>query len=140
MAILPVLLTAGLLALASCGPGEVRVNAAPLTASGDNRWEDAPFARRHEVMTFTVLPSMGNLFQRHRGDARPELACVTCHGEDAEAVAYRMPNGLIPLDPNDLPQTAEARWMAEVVTPRFDRMIRGGGTTTCFSCHARQGS
>jgi hypothetical protein len=61
-------------------------------------WED-----RHDEMTFCVLPSMAKLFQRFERTAYPEMTCRTCHGVDGEAVRYKLPHGLSPLDPAKMP-------------------------------------
>lgn len=99
------------------------------------------YLARHSRMTFTVLPSMARQFQEHYESNVPELSCVSCHGEDGEAVNYRMPNGLYPLDPDRLPTEGRTvAFMRDVVTPSADRLMTAGGTTTCFSCHERQGA
>lgn len=86
-------------------------------------------------MTFSMLPNMARRFREHREESTATLACVTCHGPDAESRRYAMPASLPALDPGDIPQTPEARWMADVVIPLADRIMRAGGTTTCFTCH-----
>lgn len=93
------------LLLAACGSA-TPAPATPVTAAprgeGDDRWAELDWAARHERMTFTVLPSLARRFRAHRDEGAATLACRTCHGDDAEAVRYRMPNGLPPLDPDAL--------------------------------------
>jgi len=101
-------------------------------------------------MTFAVLPNMARLFQGFDRTPSPEMACTTCHGADAERVAYAMPHGLPALDPARMPDPRsddpnEARmtkFMTDEVTPamadllgvpRFDPTTGRG--FSCFSCH-----
>lgn len=93
------------------------------------------------MMTFAVLPTMARMFQRFAASPAPDLTCTSCHGADAEAVAYRMPHGLPPLDPAHLPTAADpdpktaaiARFMIEEVTPQMQRIV--DAPVTCFTCH-----
>ncbi len=101
----------------------------------ENLWARMSFEARHERMTFTVLPSMAVRFREHYRTEHAELTCVSCHGPDAEARDYAMPASLPPLDSAAMPGGPDARFMAEVVVPSMDRMMRAGGTVTCFSCH-----
>lgn len=121
------------LAVTACGAHPTT----PLQADNPGGWASYDFEQRHERMTLYVLPSMARQFRRHRGEPFATLTCLSCHGENAEAVDYRMPNGLYPLNPEALPNTDEARWMAETVVPAYDRVAQAGGSTTCFSCHER---
>src|SRR5579883_2616897 len=101
-------LLAAAAAAAGCGAGHGAAPApAPVHATGGaDEWSTASWERRHDVMTFTVLPNMGRLFAREYGKADPDLTCRDCHGEDAEAVAYAMPHGLPALDPGHLPDAS----------------------------------
>lgn len=98
-------------------------------------------------MIFTVLPALARRFQPFEGTPYPELACRSCHGDDAEEVEFRMPNGLPSLDPSHMPsadssnpeEARTTRFMAEVVLPTADRLMQAGGRLTCFSCHPRVG-
>lgn len=119
---------------------ESRVVAAPLTPSGDNAWALRSWEDRHSTMTFAMLPNMARRFRDHRGEPNATLTCMTCHGDAAESVRYAMPADLPALDPEAIPQTAEACWMADVVVPLTDRILSAGGTTTCFTCHPAVGS
>ena len=119
---------------ASCGASQ----SPQIEPPADNEWASFDFEERHERMTLYVLPAMARRFRQHRNTEFATLTCLSCHGPDAEAVDYRMPNGLLPLDPQAMPDTEEARWMAEVVVPSFDRSALAGGTTTCYSCHERE--
>ena len=127
------------LALLLCACGATQTVAAP-RAPRENRWASMSWEARHERMTFAMLPSMATRLREFRGTEEAELACVSCHGMDAEAVDYRMPRGLPALDPAAMPEGDVATFMADVVVPAADRIMRAGGTTTCFTCHPRGGA
>ena len=89
-------------------------------------------------MTFAVLPTMARLFQEHDGARDPSLTCRSCHGADAERVAYRMPHGLPPL-PADWRGKVDARtaeFMEQRVTPAMADLL-GKESYGCFGCHPR---
>ena len=128
-----------ILAFAACG--------APRPAARNptnDRWRALSWEQRHDVMTFSVLPNMAHAFQRFAGTADPELTCRTCHGHDAEAVEYKMPRDLPPLDPRHLPDATNrdpriartAKFMIDEVTPGMaDLLGVDRATFTCFACH-----
>ncbi len=138
------LLLLALLLLAACA----RPVQAPATAShgppATDAWTQATWEERHDTMTFLVLPEMAKMFQRFENKPYPDLACVSCHGADAEKIGYRMPAGP-PLDPSHLPRkdspdAREARlaaFMADEVTPSLAEML-GKNDVGCFSCHTKR--
>ena len=129
--------------------------AAPVAARARDSWRTLSWEDRHDVMTFAVLPNMARTFQRFRGSADPDMTCATCHGADAELVAYAMPHGLPALDPAHLPdpdaqdakQARMAKFMIEEVTPAMADLLgvpapapaeRGRDPKrglSCFTCH-----
>jgi cytochrome c553 len=151
----PFVLALALVAISGCAPRE-RTPIAPPVKSGvpsvkpaDDEWKATSWEERHDVMTWRVLPHFGRAFQTFEHAASPSLACTSCHGKDAEAVGYKMPNGLPALDPAHLPDpktNATARFMFEVVTPDmaeilgrpvFDPATKQG--FSCFGCHPVKG-
>lgn len=92
-------------------------------------------------MTFLVLPEMARAFQRFEGKPYPDLTCLSCHGENAEKIQYRMPNGP-PLDPARLPRRESpdpreaklAAFMLDEVTRSMAEML-GKADVDCFTCH-----
>jgi hypothetical protein len=119
--------------LASC----VKPSPVAPSPSAPDEWARATWEERHDPMTWVVLPNMARLFQAHDKTQFPELACVTCHGENAERVHYRMPATLPALDPRHMPTaetSAKAKFMIEEVTPTMQSLI-GASTFGCFHCH-----
>src|SRR5205085_12045310 len=100
------------LALGGCGaptrPLAAERPAIDAAAASSDEWASASWEQRHDTMTWLVLPNLARKFQEFEGTQFPQLACVTCHGADAEQVSYKMPNGLPPLDPAHLPSETSA--------------------------------
>jgi hypothetical protein len=119
---------------------------ARVAAATSDDWASLSWEDRHDQMTFLVLPNMARLFQEFQRKPDPDLTCRSCHGADAERVAYRMPNGLHPLDPAHMPDPASsvAKFMTEQVTPKMIDFLgvepfdaQSGRGFGCFNCHAR---
>jgi hypothetical protein len=113
--------------------------AAPV-AMREDRWTPLTWEERHDRMTFLVHPNMARLFQHHDGKPAPDMTCRTCHGEDAEQVAYAMPRGLTALDPERMPDPAAptVRFMTSEVMPTMaDLLGVDRRRFTCFGCHPR---
>ncbi len=117
----------------------------PSGAAANDAWTSASWVDRHATMTFTVLPNMARLWQSFDRDPWPDVRCTTCHGDDAEAVAYKMPSDAVPaLDPAHMPSVDSkdadeakiTRFMKDKVVPEMNELM---GTTqvTCFSCHPK---
>ncbi len=129
---------------AGCGAAPpVRAATTPAQATPapvNDDWAPLSWEERHDLMTWSVLPAMMPVIQRTFATESPELNCRTCHGANAEAVAYKMPNGLPALDPARMPTGKIADAMRRDVTPLLSDIL--GKTETCFSCHpsARGGS
>jgi hypothetical protein len=136
-----------LLALAACAKPPVTATtpiAKPATAPARDDWEGRTWEDKYDLMSGFVLPNMSALFQRFYEQPDPVMTCLDCHGEDAEQVAYRMPNKLPRLDPRHMPDPNEdeARFMYTQVTPTMQKLLgrppfdpttkKGFG---CFSCH-----
>jgi hypothetical protein len=132
------------LALVACGPRAPSRAPARAPEPPVDEWTPLTWEERHDLMTWTVLPTMGRLFQRFEGGSAPDLTCRTCHGPDPEAAGYRMPRGLTALDPEHMPsaQSADPRearvatFMVGQVVPEM-RELLGAPTLGCFTCHPR---
>jgi hypothetical protein len=102
-------------------------------------------------MTRYVAPAMADLFAAYDGERYAGFGCATCHGPDASARHYEMPNPSLPvLYPTGTVgqmQTVDrypdgVRFMYNQVTPamrqllgapEFDEATHAG--FTCFACH-----
>lgn len=104
-----------------------------------------------EFMEQVVMPAMKPLFQQFDGEEFAQFTCRTCHGANARAVNFHMPNGVHPLDPAHMPSMdgEDGRWMhfmAEQVKPKMAQLLHqeewaptnqdGFG---CFNCHGMVG-
>ncbi len=120
----------------ACGP---RAVAPPPQAQPkhdeEDRWAKLSFEERHSVMTFAVLPNMARTWRDFRATKDPEMTCRTCHGANAEAVNYRMPNpSLPPIDEARIPPGPVAEFMKAKMVPEM-RDLLGSPKVTCNSCH-----
>lgn len=121
---------------------------APPTPRAPTTWEKASWEDRHQTMTFAVLPNMARAWQRFEKTEYPELTCRRCHGANAEAIAYKMPADLPPLDPARMPSASSsnarearyAKFMTDEVVPQMLALLDakpwdGRAGFGCFSCH-----
>jgi len=131
------LAAAAMALLTACGAAQAPVKVTPVTpvtpAPASDDWAPLSWEERHDLMTWSLLPAMMPVIQRTFSTANPQLNCRTCHGANAEAVAYKMPNGLPALDPAHLPTGKIADAMRRDVTPLLSDIL--GKPETCFSCH-----
>lgn len=89
-----------------------------------------------------VYGPMQTMFAEHNSDRYGDgkFQCETCHGADASDKKYAMPNGVFPMDPNNVPTEddptygATVKFMKEQVMPKMKELL--GIEMTCFSCHA----
>lgn len=125
---------------------EAATEADTTAASGEPaqlEWKDMNREQRLEYMGVTVMPAMKTLFQEYDAESYAEFKCQTCHGEDMEAVDFKMPNGLYALPAAD-PITAAKEYDAEVTTFMMEKLtpkmaellgMEPGKEMTCMSCH-----
>ncbi len=113
--------------------------AAPASAVEETAWADMDREQRLEFMGTVVMPAMEKMFKEYDAEGFGEFGCKTCHGEDMEAVDYKLPNGLYALPASD-PVAAAKDYDAEVtafmldkVTPQMAELL--GEEVTCMSCH-----
>jgi hypothetical protein len=120
----------------SCGP-HVAQAPAMTPAKHDDTWSKLGFEDRHAVMTFTVLPNMARSWLDFRATPYPSMTCRTCHGKDAEAVSYRMPNpSLPPIDPAHPPAGPASQFMIKRVVPEMTDLIQTSHLD-CNACHPK---
>lgn len=145
-----------MLVLVACGGGAAPSEPAttePTAGSDEPAWASMSREQRGQYMNDVVLPRMRTLFQEFDAEEFGEVNCATCHGENAEAVAFHMPNTLHPLNPAELPAMFQsqdpevqriAQFMAGPVEHTMAELLgqepydpesqQGFG---CFGCHAR---
>ena len=108
-------------------------------------WKDKTFEQRQDWMGIKVLPAMKALWAEF--EPEKEFKCQTCHGEDMEAVKFKMPNSLYALPADDPMKAAmeydedTAKFMAEKVLPKMAELLdmevmnEQGEGFGCLGCH-----
>jgi hypothetical protein len=151
----------GLLFVASCGrlpeqspprqPSALPRGATPPGAP-ETPWSDKTRAERMEFMGLFFFPKMRAIFQKHDPGGYAQFRCQTCHGEDMEAVNFKMPNGLYTLPAVDPVKAAHeydektTAFMTAEVEPAAQELLgipRTAGTDplagqSCSLCHGRE--
>jgi hypothetical protein len=106
------------------------------TRSRPDTWTKLSFEEKHSVMTFKVLPNMARTWRDFKHTEDPEMTCRTCHGQDAEAVSYRMPNpSLAKIDPAHPPASDIATFMKTKMVPETSELV--GADVGCNTCHPK---
>lgn len=94
-------------------------------------WKDMTKEQRGKYMGAVVLPRMRELFRSFDGEKYAAIGCGTCHGKDARARAFEMPNPEI----MPLPATQEdwgkvmqekpemLKFMGEKVKPEMAKLL-----------------
>lgn len=146
------------LVLLGCGPSSSTTTES--TSSGETTtgseseqasrpaWDDMTPEQRGRFMAEVVVPQMRPVFQQHDAERYASFGCVTCHGENAHDVGFRMPNGLHPLTHADITATFQsqdpsATWMTQQVWPQMAALLnepqfdpQTGTGFSCMNCHA----
>lgn len=139
-----------LLVLAACGStpsAETAADGAKAAAEQPKAWTalETP-EEKGAFMKDVVVPTVQELVRTHTGNAAAEVNCKSCHGQDPQAVGFKMPSPDLPaLNPEGF--FAEhnqdmVKFMAEVLTPKMVEVLgvepynpethQGFG---CFACH-----
>jgi hypothetical protein len=141
--------------LSACGSGTSSsgtTTASPDTIEGPPRpWGEMTHEERGAYMARAVVPRMGALFAEYDAERYADLDCSTCHGPDASARGFEMPNpSLLPLSPSGtegqrhtVDQYPEGvRFMFNRVVPTMRALLgepefdpATGEGFTCFDCH-----
>ncbi len=101
-------------------------------------------------MKTKVVPTMKPLFQAFDAKKYAKFGCKTCHGKDAKATKFKMPNPSLPkLDfvalkaGKQAPKVAE--WMGKVVKPEMAKLLQVPEYTEqnpkgfgCLECHQQK--
>jgi hypothetical protein len=133
-------------------PGEQQASGSSAEpGAADVPWKDKTREQRLEYMGLVVYPKMKETFQAQDADGFKDFKCQTCHGEDMEAVEFKMPNSLYALPVADPMGSAMeydeavATFMAQTVVPAMAELLGeqpyNPETQTgfgCFSCHQQE--
>jgi hypothetical protein len=135
------------LVLCACAPATKPVDHPVGGTPARDEWTHRTWEDKYDLMTGFVRPEMSKLFMTFYKEDAPTLTCKGCHGEDAEKVAYRMPNDLPALNPAHMPDPHEemGAFMTEQVTPKMQQLLGisawdGKQGFGCFSCHPMRGA
>lgn len=118
-------------------------------------WKDMTSEQKGKYMKEVVVPQMKAAFQKHDGDEYKKFGCGTCHGKDAKAKKFKMPNPDLPQLPANAAGFNELRekkpkmmaFMGEAVKPQmaallgmpqFDPKKPEAGGFGCTSCHVKK--
>lgn len=114
-------------------------------------WSQKDRQQRMEYMGLYVLPKMKALFQEHDAKQFKDFKCQTCHGDDMEAVDFKMPNALYALPAENTLEAAKdydakiTDFMASKVMPSMAELLgaeplnpQTGQGFSCFNCHQKE--
>jgi hypothetical protein len=167
---LPLLIAAGTgTAAPTTPPADKAAPAAPATppaagAAADGEkvvgppevaWKDMTGPQRGKFMKAVIVPKMKPLFQEFDAKEFAKFGCDTCHGKDAKAKKFKMPNPEIHALPGsheafDVMMKKKPSWakwapfMSEKVVPtmatlmglpKFDPAKPDPGAFGCANCH-----
>ncbi len=140
------LLTAALAAAAATAA--CRMGRTTVPEGADRPWDELDRGARAALMAERVLPAMRARFQAFDAQRFADFDCTTCHGSNAEARGYAMPNPDLPvLDPRGLyrkhrkdpAQHAIAEFMWKEVEPAMAKLLGvtygPKGRLNCATCH-----
>lgn len=113
-------------------------------------WVEMDASERRRYMAESVLPTMATLFTEFDPERYADFSCMTCHGDNARAVGFHMPNRLPVLWPSGTPeqrrmvelQPEMARFMFNRVLPTMTQLLgqpewnnQDKTGFSCFNCH-----
>lgn len=113
-------------------------------------WTEMDTNERRRYMAEHVLPTMAELFTDFDAERYADFSCTTCHGDNAGAVGFHMPNRLPLLWPSGTPEQRRmvelqpdmARFMFNRVLPTMTQLLGQPAWNneektgfSCFNCH-----
>jgi hypothetical protein len=148
------ILTGGLTGLAMLAVA-AEPAAPPVPARGEGPpkpWKEMTGPQRAKYMKDVVTPQMKVAFQKFDADEFGKFGCDTCHGKDAKARKFKMPNpdiyalpstpaGFAPLLEKKadmmkfMGETVKPRMAALLGLPEFDPRKPEAGGFGCIACH-----
>ena len=117
----------------ACGGGSTSTKVDPNQPSFRESTDKKTF------MGTKVFGPMGAKFKEFDATRFASFGCQTCH-RDGNNADYKMPSGIFPMDPNNMPTVDDpglgktVKFMTETVLPTM-KTILNDSTLTCFSCH-----
>ena len=120
-------------------------------------WKDMTAEQRGKYMKEVVVPKMKVAFQEFDGDEYKKFGCQTCHGKQAKAKKFKMPNPDIFVLPataaefaplmekkqkamNFMRNTVKPQMAALLGMPEFDPKKPDAGGFGCTGCHTKKKS
>ncbi|MBI5607284.1 MAG: hypothetical protein HY902_00220 [Deltaproteobacteria bacterium] len=113
-----------------------------VTATKD--YKDMTSQEKSMFMAQTVMPLMVQLVKK-ADPSKGGYVCAQCHGVTGPDIGFKMPNGVIPLDPKKLPPVGTSPLvdaMYKEITPQIAKLLglspydpATGKGFGCFSCH-----
>jgi hypothetical protein len=141
---------------ADAGPAEAPMPAMPEGLHGPARpWARMTDQQKGQYMAQAVMPAMTALLQAYDPAHFATVTCATCHGANARAVHFHMPNALPALPAFGTPAATQRmaaqhrmyEFMGTRVTPAMAQLLgtqpynpqthQGFG---CFNCHPHEGA
>jgi cytochrome c553 len=112
-------------------------------------WEQMSFDERKAFMASDVMPRMAPLFEQHDAERFAGFSCANCHGDDAQARNFEMPNpsimALYPTGTQEQQRMVQEQrpmvmFMFNQVLPAMQELLGAQpydeATQTGFSCYA----
>jgi hypothetical protein len=141
---------------ADAGPPEAPMPPMPAGLHGPARpWARMTGAQKGQYMAQAVMPAMTALLQAYDPAHFATVTCATCHGANARAVHFHMPNALPALPAFGTPAAQQRmaaqhrmyEFMGTRMTPAMAQLLgtqpfnpethQGFG---CFNCHPHEGA
>jgi cytochrome c553 len=118
-------------------------------------WAEMTRAERQSWMVAEVLPRMAPMFEEYDSQRFADFDCAGCHGADAAARNWAMPNpNILALHPTGSPEQQQmvqdhpemVRFMFNRVVPAMQTLLGAeaydaetGTGFSCYACHPRGG-
>ena len=133
-------------------------DASPLVTPAEVPWKQMTKQQRGRYMKQVVTPKMQALFQAHDAEHYTKFGCATCHGKDAKAKGFEMPNPdlpKLPASPEEFMATTAkekpemVKFMVEQVTPQMAHLLGlqpfnpeapDPNAFSCGGCHTLKGA
>ncbi|TNE51914.1 MAG: hypothetical protein EP343_02455 [Deltaproteobacteria bacterium] len=117
--------------------------ATPEESTGTKKWADMTFDEKRAYMSSTVLPAVAALFKEYDSTRFGQVGCTLCHGTDMVAKKFKMPNGIRPFSPQNVPSQGKGvDFMKQKLMPKMIELLglkpfdpSTGKGFGCFSCH-----